>query len=234
MAIERWTTTSVFLLISIFLADNEAATSQIIQRPISVRVFQGDSVILNCTFRLEGLGTYSWRRDNSVIDFESPKYKKRVIKADYNAFKLRRDASIQINNMTECDSGIYYCEIDIMGKQKLVGNGSSVIVQHSCDKPNRSSLQFEWLWIAVAGGVTLLVTLPLLVVIIVLAQRNKAYALLVRECSSFDSAKEPELSNRNKAQNHATHQHEDAYLHCHVNEPKAKKKRPLPARRNMQ
>ncbi|XP_078422516.1 uncharacterized protein LOC144695514 [Cetorhinus maximus] len=207
MATEQCATTALFLLISICTTGTEAATSPIVQSPASVHIFEGGSVTLNCTFHLKGLGTYSWRRDDSPIDFQSPRYKKRIMKADHNAFSSRNDASIQIKNMTQCESGTYYCEIEIMGNQKLAGNGTLVTVQHTCDKlGSLKKHPFDWMWAAVAGGVTLLITLALLVVIIVLARRNKAYALLVRECSSFDSAKEPEMPQRNKVRNHAQHQ----------------------------
>ncbi|XP_078075384.1 uncharacterized protein LOC144497820 [Mustelus asterias] len=238
MATERWATTSLFLLISSCLTGTEAATSPVVQRPGSVHIFQGESVILNCSFQLQGLGTYSWRRDDNPIDFDSPRYKNRIVKADQHAFNSRKDASIRIKNMTECESGIYYCEIEILGKPKQSGNGTSVTVQHVCDKslPVNNFL-FDWMWIAVAGGVTLLIILVLLMVIIVLARRNKAYALLVRECSSFDCAKEPEVPQRKKVRevrDHVQHQQDDSYLHCHGNEAKAMKNRPALPRRNMQ
>ncbi|XP_067830065.1 uncharacterized protein [Heptranchias perlo] len=112
---------------------------------------------------------------------------------------------------------------------------SVTLFEDSCDKPNSlKSSQFDWMWVAVAGGVTILITLTLLVVIAVLVRRNKAYALLVRECTSFDSAKEPELPHRNKVQSHANHQHEESYLHCHGNEVKTKQKRGPQTRKNMQ
>ncbi|XP_048472708.1 natural cytotoxicity triggering receptor 3-like isoform X2 [Rhincodon typus] len=192
MVTERWSTAALFVLISMSLSGMEAG--DVVQTPTSIHVMEGESVILNCSFHLQGLGAYSWRRDDSPINFESPRYKQRIIKADHHAFKSGKDASIQITNTTECDSGTYYCEIEIMGKQKSTGNGTVVTVErHACDKAKYlKTMSFEWIWIAVAGGVTLLVTLSLLVVIIILARRNKAYALLVRECSSFDSTKELE------------------------------------------
>ncbi|XP_072406233.1 uncharacterized protein [Chiloscyllium punctatum] len=234
MLTERWSTAPFFLIFSISLSGMDAG--DVVQAPKNIHITQGQSVILNCSFRLQGLGTYSWRRDDIPIDFDSPRYKQRITKADTNAFKLRKDASIQIKNMSECDSGRYFCEIEIMGKQKSTGNGTMVTVErHACDKERPlKALPFDWIWIAVAGGVTLLVTLSLLVVIIILARRNKAYALLVRECSSFDSAKEQELPQRNKMRNPAQHQRDAAYLHCHGNEPKPKKKRPHPPRRNVE
>ncbi|XP_067830063.1 uncharacterized protein [Heptranchias perlo] len=235
MAMDRCAKTVIFHLVSIFLMGLEAETSTIVQYPSSVTLFEGESVILNCTFRISGVGTYKWRKDSSHLDFDSPRYKKGLKKADKDAFNDRRDASIQIMNMTQCESGVYYCEIEIMGEPKAVGRGTSVTVKHSCDKPNSlKSSQFDWMWVAVAGGVTILITLTLLVVIAVLVRRNKAYALLVRECTSFDSAKEPELPHRNKVQSHANHQHEESYLHCHGNEVKTKQKRGPQTRKNMQ
>ncbi|XP_041069067.1 myelin protein zero-like protein 1 [Carcharodon carcharias] len=235
MAAEQCATTALFLLISICTTGIEAATPSIVQSPASVHIFEGGSVTLNCTFRLTGLGTYSWRRDDSPIDFQSPRYKKRIMKADHDAFSSRKDASIQIKNMTQCESGTYYCEIEIMGKQKLTGIGTLVTVQHTCDKlGSLKTHPLDWMWVAVAGGVTLLFTLALLVVIIVLARRNKAYALLVRECSSLNSAKELELPQRNKVRNHAEHEHEVAYSHCRDKEGKTKKNRPPLPKRTMQ
>ncbi|XP_072329661.1 uncharacterized protein [Scyliorhinus torazame] len=235
MAAERWATTSLFLLISSFSTGMEAVISRVVQAPASIHIFQGGNVTLNCSFRLDGLGTYSWRRDDSPIDFDSPRYKQRIIKADQEAFKSRKDASIHIKHMTECESGIYYCEIEMLGKPKQTGNGTLVTVEHVCDKSRPfNNFTFDWMWIAVAGGVALLVTLALLVVIIFLTRRNKAYALLVRECSSFDCTKETEPPQRKKRRNPAQHQQDDSYLHCHGNEAKVKNKRPLPPRRNMQ
>uniref|UniRef100_UPI00398E9DB9 uncharacterized protein n=1 Tax=Pristiophorus japonicus TaxID=55135 RepID=UPI00398E9DB9 len=159
----------------------EAASSPIVQSPSSIHIFQGNSVTLNCTFSLKGVGTTSWRKGNTPLDFDSPQYKKRVTKPDEKAFKLKKDASIHIKNMTECESGMYYCEIEIMGQEKVVGNGTLVTVKHTCGKVNSlTKFQFDWYWIAVVGGGALLITVILLIVITVLIQRNKAYALLVR------------------------------------------------------
>ncbi|XP_072115332.1 uncharacterized protein [Mobula birostris] len=235
MTLYRWATVIVFLLISDILPGTETVTGRVFQTPATVHLSEGTTLVLNCTFDLSGVLTYTWSKDDCPMDFKSQRYKDKVVRPDPNRFKIKKDASIQIKNVTIFDSGMYYCEIDEMGKGKNKGSGTLVTVSRSWKTENQSvGIHLEWQWIGIAGGVVFLIILILLVVIAVLTRRNKAYALLVRECTSFDSAKEPIAPPRRKMNEHANCQHEDALLHCHNKEGAPKRKRPPPARRNMQ
>ncbi|XP_051899784.1 uncharacterized protein LOC127586044 isoform X2 [Pristis pectinata] len=235
MAVYRWATVIAFFLISDVWSGTEANKYPVHQTPALLHVFEGDDLVLNCTFEFNGILTYNWQKDGCPIDFISGRYKNRVVLPDKNVFKTKKDASIQIKNVTLFDSGMYHCQLDVMSKGKYKGDGTLVIVRDICRKERQlEGIQFHWLWTGVAGGVVFLITVILLVVIAFLARRNKAYALLVRECTSFDSAKEPIAAPRRKMHDHANHQHEDAYLHCHSKGGAPKRKRPLPARPNME
>ncbi|XP_062904152.1 uncharacterized protein LOC134346627 isoform X2 [Mobula hypostoma] len=200
MTLYRWATVFVFLLISDILPGTETVTGQVFQTPATVHLSEGTTLVLNCTFELNGVLTYTWSKDDCPMDFKSQRYKDKVVRPDPNRFKINKDASIRIKNVTIFDSGMYYCQIDEMGKEKKNGSGTLVIVSRSWKAENQSV----------------------------------AYALLVRECTSFDSAKEPIAPPRRKMNDHANCQREDAFLHCHNKEGAPKRKRPPPARRNMQ
>ncbi|XP_072887882.1 uncharacterized protein [Hemitrygon akajei] len=235
MTLYRWATAIFFLLISEILPGTEAKNGLVFQTPATIHLFEGDTLILNCTFKLKGVATYTWHKDDCPMHLKSQRYKDRTVVPNQLSFQTMNDASIWIKNVTVFDSGRYDCEIAVLGQEKEKGDGTLVTVNKNCKTAMHSKgIHLEWQWLGIAGGVAFLITLLLLVVIAVLARRNKAYALLVRECTSFDSAKEPIAPPRRKMNDHAYHQREDAYLHCNNKEGAPKRKRPPPARRNMQ
>ncbi|XP_069771691.1 uncharacterized protein [Narcine bancroftii] len=234
MAVYRWAKAAVFLLFSNALSGIKSNKLQVFQVHDSLSIMKGSNLTLNCTFDLDGVATYKWFKDGCPMNFKSQRYKHRIVPPTPDAFKNRKDASIQMKNVMLFDSGIYLCQIDVMSKGKYNGSGTSVSVHENCGKKIRlqDTQCVDLLWIIVTGGAGFLIIVTLLVVVIVLAQRNKAYALLVRESSSFDSAKEPIPPPRNRKKNHARPKCEDAHLHCH-NEGPPKRKRPPPARKNI-
>ncbi|XP_078271943.1 uncharacterized protein LOC144602685 [Rhinoraja longicauda] len=234
MAADGWAIAVMFLLISQALPGIESNKIAVSQMPASIHVFEGDNVNLNCFFKPGGITSYTWHKDSCLVDLKAERYKKRVVLPDDERFKTKGDASIQIKNISLVDSGVYRCDIDSMGKGNTAGPGTLVLVHENCAKANNPTSPLpDWMWIAVTGGVAFLIILLLLAAIGVLARRNKAYALLVRECSSFDSAKEPIAAPRIRTMDHPNHQREDAYLHSHCREGAPRKKRPPQAARNL-
>lgn len=233
MAVDVWAIAVTFLLIAHALPGIESNKLVVSQTPASIRVVEGDNVNLSCYFQAQGVASYTWHKDCCLLDFKSQQYNKRTVTPDADRFKSKGDASIQIKNISLVDAGIYRCNIDAMGRGKGAGSGTEVIVHEICGNANKATSSLpEWMWIAVTGGGAFLIILLLLVVIGVLARRNKAYAALVRECSSFDSAKEPIAAPRKRMTDHPNHQ--DAYLHCHGGESAPKRKRPPHPGRNVQ
>ncbi|XP_059826887.1 uncharacterized protein LOC132394584 isoform X3 [Hypanus sabinus] len=212
MTFYRWATAIVFLLISEILPGTEAKNGPVFQTPATIHLFEGDTLMLNCTFKLSGVASYTWHKDDCLMDLKSQRYEGRTVLPVKSTFLTKKDASIWIKNVTVFDSGRYYCKIAELGKSEEKGDGTLVTVNKNCKTAMHSrAIHLDWQWIGIA-----------------------AYALLVRECTSFDSAKEPIAPPRRKMNDHANHQHEDAYLHCHNKEGAPKRKRPPPARRNMQ
>ncbi|XP_059826886.1 uncharacterized protein LOC132394584 isoform X2 [Hypanus sabinus] len=224
MTFYRWATAIVFLLISEILPGTEAKNGPVFQTPATIHLFEGDTLMLNCTFKLSGVASYTWHKDDCLMDLKSQRYEGRTVLPVKSTFLTKKDASIWIKNVTVFDSGRYYCKIAELGKSEEKGDGTLVTVNKNCKTAMHSrAIHLDWQWIGIAG---IIIDFAILLF--------TAYALLVRECTSFDSAKEPIAPPRRKMNDHANHQHEDAYLHCHNKEGAPKRKRPPPARRNMQ
>ncbi|XP_062405912.1 uncharacterized protein LOC134096179 [Sardina pilchardus] len=99
-----------------------SATDRVVQAPVPDPVYQGDSVILQCTVINEKQTEYRvlWFRrsagDSQPGLIYSPINRSRVCE-DHCVYRLPK------SNLTLSDSGVYYCVVDICGRV-IFGNGT--------------------------------------------------------------------------------------------------------------
>ncbi|KAG2463088.1 NCTR3 protein, partial [Polypterus senegalus] len=116
-------------------------------QPSRLEVVEGATVHLPCVFNTTQsqqryVGIPVWKKGSSAAAtvFEDRTLQARLSKADDEDFASKGDASLYLSNVTETDSDVYYCEVEVMGAGKASGNGTTLLIK-SKHRNHRSRME---------------------------------------------------------------------------------------------
>ncbi|XP_067830069.1 uncharacterized protein [Heptranchias perlo] len=161
------------------------------QTPLSVALVEGQNVTINCTIDFVGPKVYEWLKFDIHISKIISMYSERVnvIQRDAKNKQILK-LSLRIKDLTECDSGTYYCVLDVMDR-KTKGQGTIVTVMRA-SQTGKTCSSISIRFIGVAAGVIALLCISLIIVSVRLVQRNKACIALQRQFVAFITEKSTE------------------------------------------
>ncbi|CAH2314385.1 natural cytotoxicity triggering receptor 3-like isoform X1 [Pelobates cultripes] len=105
----------------------------VVEQPAVIESITGTSVTINCTFRTQGLSfSVRWYLgcDKSTPLETLPSYRHRVTFQNLNR-------QLTLSNLTESDSGTYYCHVELANGKMGTGNGTRLEVSpRQCNSGN--------------------------------------------------------------------------------------------------
>ncbi|XP_078075386.1 tyrosine-protein phosphatase non-receptor type substrate 1-like [Mustelus asterias] len=179
-----------FILTScLFATGVHSAKPNVQQTPRSMSLTEGHSVTMNCIINIAGPKVYTWLKNDLEARQAISAYTKRVTEEkgtskDPNVILT----SLEIRNVTECDSGTYYCRVNNVG-QITKGAGTTLTVTRVTQKVKCS---INYVLIGVSAGVIGLLCISLIIVLLRLQQRNKACIALQRQFVAYITEKSTE------------------------------------------
>ncbi|XP_072329665.1 uncharacterized protein [Scyliorhinus torazame] len=148
------------------------------QRPESLKITEGEGFQLFCKFtasnmiRLYGITWYKQVLgcENCTVTMKSEEYIGRELEKYDNYSKTY---CINVMNATQNDSGIYYCDVDVMSVGKGTGMGTRVTVNGVNDSKKEVSAAKRKL-VALYSSLVLIILLLLLITILIVLRRRKS------------------------------------------------------------
>ncbi|XP_048472934.1 uncharacterized protein LOC109916931 [Rhincodon typus] len=190
----------------------------VVQSPLSADLVEGETVTLQCNINSPGPKTYKWLKNDLPILQAIPMYAERVTDNPLTSDNPLL-INLRIRNLTECDSGTYYCVIQKLGNQfKGVGTKLGVrrVSQEKQCPPNI-------VHIAAVTAVVLVLCIALIVVSVQLRQRSKACIALQRQFVAYITEKSAESVPRKQK---GKHTHREGNTSSSGQEGKKKKRKP--------
>ncbi|GCB69714.1 hypothetical protein scyTo_0001113 [Scyliorhinus torazame] len=176
-----------FILTScLFAAGVHCNQPTIQQKPRSVNLVEGASVTMTCIINFSGPKVNKWQKNDQPIMHAILNHKGRVSEGR----NMSKDPKLllpylRIQNLTECDSGTYYCMLDTVGKMAN-GTGTTLTVtrvaQVQCSSINS-------VHIGVSAALMGMLCISLIIVSVLLNQRNKACIALQRQFVAYITEK---------------------------------------------
>ncbi|XP_038672059.1 uncharacterized protein LOC119976033 [Scyliorhinus canicula] len=176
-----------FILTScLFAAGVHCNQPTIQQTPRSVKLAEGASVTMNCIINFAGAKANEWQKNGHPIKHAIRNYEGRV----KEGIGVSNDPKVllpylRIQNLTECDSGTYYCMLETAGKMAN-GTGTTLTVtrvaQVQCSSINS-------VHIGVSTALIGVLCISLIIVSVLLNQRNKACIALQRQFVAYVTEK---------------------------------------------
>ncbi|XP_033909163.2 natural cytotoxicity triggering receptor 3-like [Acipenser ruthenus] len=156
----------------LLLLTGVACQNIIVFQPPTVEVTEGEKAHLKCTFNSTAedsvTGSAIWKKGcetaKSLLEHDD-QMKGRLEMANARDFKTKHDASIYIHNVTERDSGIYYCELDLVSVGKLIGSGTYLNVKRLPCNSQVALCEDLWILSIVRISLTSLLTIAMIVFI---------------------------------------------------------------------
>ncbi|XP_078422358.1 uncharacterized protein LOC144695333 isoform X3 [Cetorhinus maximus] len=120
-----------FLLAAcLFTAGIHSKAQEVKQTPPSASLVEGDSVTMNCIIDFTGPKIYKWLKNDLKTDQAISMYWQRVEEGMKDSKDQKLLPYLRIKNLTECDSGTYYCAAENLGRT-LKGAGTKLAVTRS-------------------------------------------------------------------------------------------------------
>ncbi|XP_039594836.1 natural cytotoxicity triggering receptor 3-like [Polypterus senegalus] len=146
-------------------------------QPSRLEVVEGATVHLPCVFNTTQsqqryVGIPVWKKGSSAAAtvFEDRTLQARLSKADDEDFASKGDASLYLSNVTETDSDVYYCEVEVMGAGKASGNGTTLLIKRvPCRK---ESCEEMYILSVVRLSFTALLSVCMIVLVYVVCQHS--------------------------------------------------------------
>nr|QTT61902.1 natural cytotoxicity triggering receptor 3 [Ginglymostoma cirratum] len=190
----------------------------VVQSPLSADLVEGEAVTLECNIDSPGPKTYKWLKNDLPIPQAIPMYAERVTgnsPTSDNPLLI----NLRIRNLTECDSGTYYCVMEKLGNQ-FKGGGTKLGVRRVSQEKHCPP---NIVHIAAAAAVVLVLCTALTVVSVLLRQRSKACIALQRQFVAYITEKSAEsVPPKQKGK----HTHREGKTSSSGQEGKKKKRKP--------
>ncbi|MGH0170890.1 UNVERIFIED_CONTAM: hypothetical protein FKN15_061841 [Acipenser sinensis] len=134
---------------------------QVYQEP-EVNATVGDRTRLGCAFNTSsgqvGIGSFKWyrvRSDGKRREVSNETHPAGVVTSDH--FRTNKDASLYLLHPHTYDSGVYYCEVELLSAGRRTGNGTVLAVyprskEEQSNSADASFSQNTLLLAAGAGG----------------------------------------------------------------------------------
>ncbi|XP_048376213.1 uncharacterized protein LOC125446574 [Stegostoma tigrinum] len=175
------------LMIFVLTTGVHSSNEVVVQSPLSADLLEGDTVTLECNISIPGPKSYKWLKNDLPIRQAIPMYAERVTDTPVT-FENPLVINLRIKNLTECDSGTYYCVMEKLGDQ-FKGVGTKLGVRRvSREKQCPSNI----IHIAAAAAAVSVLCIALIVVSVQLRQRSKACIALQRQFVAYITEKSAE------------------------------------------
>ncbi|KAJ1134399.1 hypothetical protein NDU88_000851 [Pleurodeles waltl] len=142
-----------------------SATGLTVHQPAVVNAEAGTNATLECSYSgllNSSVGQFKWYKNSTAhaeVSNNSAEYHGRISRTDGQTFMQDRKADITIHHAHINDSGLYLCEVEILGSGKALGNGTQLLVESAVVDKNGTSKPGLWPIVPIAVGVTLVTCL---------------------------------------------------------------------------
>ncbi|XP_041069168.1 uncharacterized protein LOC121291731 isoform X1 [Carcharodon carcharias] len=180
---------AVLLAACLFTAGIHSKAQEVKQTPPSASLVEGDSVTMNCIIDFIGPKIYKWLKNDLQTDQAISMYGQRVEEGMKDSKGQKLLPFLRIKNLTECDSGTYYCAAENLGRT-LKGAGTKLTVTRVPQSAQCNSVSY--IYIGVSAAVIGVLCISLIIVSVRLIQRNKACIALQRQFVAYITEKSAE------------------------------------------
>ncbi|XP_029439644.1 natural cytotoxicity triggering receptor 3 [Rhinatrema bivittatum] len=115
---------------------------QVLQVPSSIYATKGENVTLSCKFTssvMPAIGVSKWYRQaegaGSKVEITSQviarEFGNRLVRGGSEEFSRKHDASLHILDLQVSDSGVYFCEVGLLGYRNVLGVGTRLWIEAS-------------------------------------------------------------------------------------------------------
>ncbi|XP_078422359.1 uncharacterized protein LOC144695333 isoform X4 [Cetorhinus maximus] len=129
---------------------------------------------MNCIIDFTGPKIYKWLKNDLKTDQAISMYWQRVEEGMKDSKDQKLLPYLRIKNLTECDSGTYYCAAENLGRT-LKGAGTKLAVTRVPQRAQCNSISY--IYIGVLAAVIGVLCISLIIVSVRLIQRNKGSSL---------------------------------------------------------
>ncbi|XP_067865306.1 uncharacterized protein [Heterodontus francisci] len=204
----------------LFLMGVHSDSEIVRQTPQLIQLVESKNVVMDCTINFAGPKTYKWLKNGLPVSQTIPKYNERVAESMRESENQKvLLLSLRIRNLTECDSGKYYCTMENLGKIKK-GAGTTLTVTRVSQEVQ--CVPINIIHIGVSAGVIAVLCVSLIVVSVRLIQRNKACIVLQRQFVAYITEKSTGSVPSNQERKHKRGQSFDLQSRGKEEEKKSK------------